>query len=155
VVSKDITKRNESVMKVLNTGGEDAATLSDITFFAIGTVLLVVAFTASAVVLYITLVAEVETLRSQAPHLNSLAVLYSHELAALYALHVLRMNRTSPHIHISSEMEMIDKIQRYLASARAAYYLASYGGDELWQHPFSEWHDRVAEVRAALNSSRT
>jgi class 3 adenylate cyclase len=151
ITSKDLTKHEESVLKVLNTGGESANMLSDVTFFSIGIALVVVAVAGCGAEIYIALVAEAEALRRDAPHLIAIPKAYAHELAALYSLHILAMNRSQPRLHVLSESEVVGQVSSYIATSREAYYLSSYGGDEMWQHPFDEWHDYVAEARRIVN----
>jgi class 3 adenylate cyclase/PAS domain-containing protein len=159
--SKEVTKGEEYVMKILNTGGSGSS-LSDLTVFISGMVVLVVCGIGCAVLFYLVMVSETDTFRSQLPHLTTIFTSYAHDLAALYGLHKLGLNRskstangTSFRIYLSNEEEVTKGIHQYLSSGRDAYYLASYGGDQLWQHPFIGWQEGVTQARNAMSCSTT
>jgi class 3 adenylate cyclase len=150
LTTREVSKREEYVMKVLNAGGSSSLKYSDLIVFMSGCLLLVVFQGVVAVLVERVLIAETDAFRSQLPHLTTILTSYSHALFTIYGLHRLVLNRTGYGIYIGSEQRTLNEINAFLESGRAAYYLASYGGDGSWEHPYSGWHDGVTKARAAM-----
>jgi class 3 adenylate cyclase len=147
--SKEISKREENVMKVLNAGGSSSNVFSDLTIFICGTICLLGCFGANAGLIYSLLMKEVNIFRARIPHFSSVLTSYSHDLGALYALHRIGLNR-SIRFFLGSLPAATAELYSYLESGRRAYYLASYGGEQMWEHPFPGWHAAIANAREAM-----
>jgi PAS domain S-box-containing protein len=140
---KEVLKREENIVEILNTGRSPNAS-SGLGFFICAVIALIGGLAVSTAFFATFFMSEAVLVRSQVPHLTSVITAYSRAIGGLWQLHMIAMNRTGPRVHISSSTEANAMARQYLRSGAEAYNLARVGGDGFLERPFEGWETAAA-----------
>jgi class 3 adenylate cyclase/PAS domain-containing protein len=148
--ASETTKREENVMKILNTGGSSDSKIPDLAFLFAAKICSALGYCAIVVLFFQLLISEATIFSPSASHFENVLGGYSWSMAALYYLHRLYLYDTDLAIHFSDPASTVRIIQSSLTAARELYYRAAYGGNQSWESPFRRWQAILEESRASM-----
>jgi hypothetical protein len=150
----DITKQDENILKVFNLGSASETHFSDVLVLIAGSLAIAGLYIGAVVFVIQTTVNATYTLRSTAPHLDSIMGAYTMNLGSLLALHRLLLGFSSTPVPLDNGTYPVQRVYELLERGRAFYILTSFGGSSGWQVPYSGLHNVLQQVKSVQNCER-